>query len=516
MNAPVVVTMGDAAGTQLIYRIRNANTNPDTGDSITKVEFNLNAPYTWSNTTAAPAGWQRTTLSATQIIFTAVSPTKIATGSSQDFTLILGTIPSGAQDSTDLLRSVKSTYDDAKSDIMNNPASSAWKRKSLQVNSFTAVDSVTGLQASSPGRQLTVTLVVTNRSTLNWTGIVSVPQPPNTVIAWTSGSTTITTGSSPSLNLISGQTGTLTWTYTIGSNCGVVTPPVGSAYFSITNLKDSSNAVTSKPVTSNTVAIGCFTGVIALSSTSISSGTNVTVTMTLRNGFAQSITAVGAMLATGGTATSTFVSGSGPNYSSTTIAAGATITATWVYTITGSAAQTYFFTGSVSGTLQTVPTKAVNAVVNASAVGSIISPLTITATTSATADRYKTVSVGWDFTNTQPNPVKTVEITFPAGWVFGDGSCLINNAGTEVDDWTVGVAGSIVTFTAGTNMIPGDTGKFIIIFSDIPAVQSGYIFPVKVTESAPGNPSTTINTTVNVGAAGAGITSPGLWKEIIQ
>ena len=513
---PVSVTMGDAAGNQLTYRVRNANTGKDAGDSITTVEFQLNSPYTWSTPITAPTGWSAA-LSADRrtVTFTVTSntiPPKIATNSTQDFILVLGAIPAGAQDSTDMLRSVKATYDDNKTWTMNNPASSAWTRKSLLINSFTAVDTLTGLQASSPGGSLTVTLTVTNRSTTNWTGIISVPQPPNAVIAWNSGTTTITTGSNPMLSLNAGQTGTLVWTFTIGSNCGGGNPPTGSVYFSITNLKNATNAVTSKSAISNTVAIGCFTGVIALSSYSISSGTNVTVTMTLRNGFGNSITGVAAALVPGGTTTKALVSG--PTYTSTTIPAGVAMTWTWVYTITGAATDTYSFTGTATGI---VSGKAVSATVNPSLIGSIISPLTVSVSTSATADQYKTVSVAWDFTNTQPNPIKKVEITLPsADWIFGNGSSLTNYLGTEYDDWTVSISGPVVTFAPGVNNIGiGNTGNFVIIFSDIPASQADYTFPVTLTEAATGDPITSVTTTVNVGAAGTAITTPGIWKDVV-
>ncbi len=518
VNAPVVVTMGDPAGTVLTYQIKNTNTGGDVGDSINQMEFNLNAPYAWSNTTTAPAGWSITRPTTTKIIFAVTAntiPPKIAPGSTQNFSLVLAAIPSGAQDSTALLRSAIATYDDTKSKILNNPASSSWTRKSLSIDSFTAVDSVTGQTASSPGRTLTVTLTVTNRSTSNWTGIVSNPQPPTTTIVWNTGSTTITTGSSPSINLNAGQTGTLTWTYTIGSSCTVANPPSGTVFFTVNNVRNSTSVATSKPGPFNTavVNVGCFSAAISLGSSCAVSGENVTVTMTLTNRYGNNITGAVATLTPSGTATKTYVSG--PTPASVTVSSGGgTATISWVYTITGSPGQTYLFTGSATGTLQSTPTKSVSTPTATSATGMIQIPVTLPTITGFTTDRNQNVTVDFSFSNTLcANAIKKVDITLPAGWVYQDSSVVIDNSGSTFDDWTSTISGSVVSFTAGTNLSVSGQGDFVITFTQIPSTQGNSIFPMVLTEAAAGNPTVSTSATVAVGAPGPGLSNPKMFRE---
>lgn len=512
VNAPVVVTMGDPAGTVLTYRITNTNTGGDAAKNITTVEFNVAAPYSWAAGIAAPTGWQITVQTATRVTFTVTAgtvPPKIARNASQDFTLVLGAIPSAAQDTTSALSSVKATYDGGgQTKTYNNPASSAWTRKSLAITSFTALDATTGLQSSFPGGQLTVTLTVVNRSSSNWTGIVSVPQPPSTVI---SGNPTVATVSSPSINLNAGQTGSLVWTYTIGGSCGVANPPAGSVSFSVTNARNSTNATTSKSAASNAVEIGCYTGSLGMSATCLSSGTDVTVAMTLKNGYASDISNVAASVVPGGTATKTYKSG--PQYSSTTIVSGGTATATWVYTITGTAGQTFSFTGTATGKLP--PNKTVNASVSPSAAGAIVAVPAIGVSPAALpSDKGKSAALTWSFTNTLCNPVKRVAVTVPAGWTYLDGSGLITNSGTVYDDWSDSLAGSTVTFNAGTNMSAAVGAGVFTVFVNAPSAQAAYAFPVTLTEAAAGDPVTSLTTTVSIsGATGSGMTRPGLWGE---
>ncbi len=517
VNAPVVVTMGDPAGTVLTYQIKNTNTGLDVVDNINKMEFNLNAPYTWSASTTAPAGWSVTRPTTTKLVFT-TSTSMIATGSTQSFSLVLGIIPQGTQDSTDLLRSVIATYDDTRQKILNNQASTSWTRKSLAINSFTAVDSVTGQAASSPGVTLTVTLSVTNRSTSNWTGIVSVPQPPTANITWTTGSTTITTTNNPSINLNSGQTGTLVWTYTIGSSCSVGTPPAGTVYFSVTNVRDSTNSATSKSAVSNTVNIGCFSAAITLSNNCAASGGTVTVTMTLTNRYANNITGATPTLTPGGTATKTL--SSGPTPASVSVSAnGGTATITWVYTITGTSGQTYLFTGSATGTLQSTPTETVSTPIATSLTTGTVSGaspgVTISTSTGSalTTDRNQSATLIFDIPNSLcSDAISGVAITLPsAAWVPQDSSSVINNAGFTYDNWTSTISGSVVSFTAaGTNLAIAGTGDFAITFSLIPSAAT-YTFPIVLTLAAGGTVST--SATVTVGAPGLGLSSPGLFKE---
>jgi hypothetical protein len=528
VNAPVAVTMGDPAGSVLTYQIKNTNTGGDSGNSINQMEFNLNAPYTWSNTTTAPAGWSITTRTTTKIIFTVTAnttPPKIATGSTQNFSLILGAIPSGAQDSTDLLRSAIATYDDTRTKILNNPASSSWTRKSLSIDSFTAVDSVTGQTASSPGRTLTVTLTVTNRSTTSpWSGIVAVCSPASPCPGVTQSGISVSTGSSPSTSINAGLSGTLVWSYTIASSCGVANPPSGTVFFTVNNVRNSTSVATSKngPYTTATVNVGCFSAVIAFGSGSSCavSGETVDVKMTLTNQFGNNITGATATLTPAAPpATKTYVSG--PTPASVSVSSGGgTATIDWFYTITGTPGQTYIFTGSATGTLQSSPTKSVSTPTATSATGKIQTAITLPQITGFTTDRNQNVTVGFSFSNTLcANAIKKVAIILPAGWSYLDSSALITNAGSTFDDWTSALSGSTVTFTYGTSMTYNNlgSGDFVITFTQIPSTAATYTFPMVLTQDVAGDPTVSVSPdpTVKVDppGAGAGLVNPKLFKE---
>lgn len=517
VNTPVVVTMGDPAGTSLTYRIKNTNTGGDLGKSINKMEFDLNAPYQWSATTVAPAGWSITTLTSTKIVFTVTAdtiPPKIATGSTQDFTLILAAIPSGAQDSTDNLKSVKATYDDGKPPINGSTAFTSWTRKSLSIDSFTAVDNATGLSASTPGSTLTVTLTVTNRSTSNWTGIVSNPQPPTATIAL-SPTTTVTTSSNPSINLNAGQTGPLVWTYTIGSSCTVSNPPSGTVSFSVTNVQNSTNVATSKSSTSNTVDIGCFNAAFEPFNTCATSGDTMTVRADLTNKFGNDITSATPTLTTGGTATMTRVSG--PTPASTTVGKnGGIATVTWSYTITGNPGNTYFFTVSATGTLQSTPAKPVTTPVATSSAGSIFVPPSLQQATPITTDRFQMVTVLFTLTNSFcSNTIEKVGIGLPSNaWAYQDSSALINNSGAIIEDWTSTISGSTVSFTDGTPMGANGlgSGNFSIAFTQIPSAQGTYNFSTTITKNDGTILSGSVIVTVG-GTPGPNLSNPKLFKE---
>jgi hypothetical protein len=533
-NTAVALTMGDPmAGTILSYDIVN------TGTSGNLYQMIFTVPVGYVLTTAvlpgdAPTGWTTATLSNGNRTITFSTNRRGAytiprNSTPRTFKLRLGTanVPTLALDTQVTLATVQARYTDRTYQTYNNPGNSAWWDRSLALLGFTAVDSLTGLQSSSPGRSLTVTLQVANRSLTQRT-ITAVPQPPTAAIVWASGNTTITTVSNPNVTLPAGQTGTLVWVYAIGSNCGVATPPTGSVSFGITSITGGASASSktypvATPYSSNIVAIGCFTGTIGLAPSCLASGTNLTITMTLTNGYASNITGVTAAIVLGGTATKTWISG--PTYSNTTITAGANITVRWVYRITGTAGQTFSFNaGVVQGNLVgPPPTPGLSASVTPSPVGSIITPPVITpAPATIPSDKNQMIAITWSFTDTLCNPVNQVAITVPAGgWQVStaldgspDASALITDA---FDDWNVNQAGSTITFAAGTIMAttPGN-GKFTIIFSTVPSAQGNYIFPVAVTEAGTGN-VTNVNTTVLIDVpAGSGIQPAGLWGEQIN
>ncbi len=528
----VILTMGNAvAGTTLSYDIKNLGT----GGSVYKIAFTVPSGYTLDAAQAgdAPLNWNTATLSngnRTMTFATAQNGgSTIPRNTTRTFILRLSSaaVPALNQDGTVALSSVVATYNNNRTATLNNPAGTTWSVRSLAIINITAVDSVTGLQSTTPGGSITVMLTVMNRSTGNWTGIISIPQPPTVAVVWNTGSTTVTTLSNPSITLNAGQTGNLVWTYAVGSACGGAGSPSGSVTFSVTGVRNSTNVATSvaAAVTSNSVAIGCFTGTISLNPTCLASGTNTTVTMTLNNGFAYNITGVTAPADPGfsGTATRTLVAPY-PTYTSTNIASGGTATVTWVFTITGAVppSKTYSFTGgAVNGTLQSAPVKAVTASITPSLIGTIVTPpIFPTPIATIPSDKNKMVDISWTFTNTLCNPVNQVAITVPAaGWTYLDGSAVITNAAVSYyDDWNVAMAGTVVTFTAGTSIIVGGSGTFTLFFSQTPTttVPPSYVFPVVITDSVLG-PQASIDTNVNIGpAGGAGMLPAGLWGEQVR
>ena len=529
----VILTMGNVvAGTTLSYDI----TNLGTGGSVYRVAFTVPTGYTLAPAQAgdAPANWNSAALSNGNRTMTFATTqnggSTIARNATKTFILRLSSaaVPALNQDGTVTLSSVVATYNNNRTAILNNPAASTWSVRSLAINSITAVDSVTGQQSTTPGGSITVTLSVTNRSTGNWTGIISIPQPPTVAVVWNIGGTTITPGPNPSITLNAGQTGNLVWTYAVGSACGGAGSSSGSVTFSVTGVRNNTNVATSvtAAVASNSVAIGCFTGTIALNPACLASGTNTTVAMTLQDGFLYQITGVTAPANPGfaGTAARTWVSG--PTYiPGTTINAAGMITVTWVFTITGAAGQTFQFTGgTVTGTLQTAPTKPVTASITPSPVGTIVTPPTFPIPIATIAsDKNKMVDVSWSFNSNLCNTVNQVAITVPAGWTYLDGSALITdtNTGIAYDDWNVATAGAVVTFTAGTSIpnspLPGN-GTFTLFFSQTPIVlvPTSYWFPVVVSDSVLG-PLAPVNTRVDINpAGGSGLSPAGLWGEQVR
>jgi hypothetical protein len=532
----VVLTMGNAiAGTMLSYDV----TNRGTGGNLYQIDFTVPSGYTLAAATLpgdAPAGWTTAVLSNGNRTMTFATTqngaSTIPRNAMQTFILRLNSVavPALIQDGTVALATVKATYDNGKAATLSNAASSSWSVKSLAVVGFTAIDSVTGQQATVPGGTLTVTLTLANRSTGNWTGIISVPQPPAVAAVWSTGNAAVTTISSPAISLNAGQTGNLVWIFAVGGACGGANSPSGSVTFSVTSARNGTNTATavSATATSNSVAIGCFTGNIGPSQTCVTSGANITITMNLTNQFNNNIAGITAPADPGGSGTAARTRVSGPTFPGGTTAAPPPpsppppLSVTWVYTITGAPGQTFLFSGgTVTGTLQAAPPKTVTASITPSPAGNIVSQPTVTPSPATIpSDKNRMVDISWSFDNKLCNPVSQVAIAVPAGWMYLDGSALITNNGAAYDDWSVNTAGSVVTFTGGTSIVSPVTGvgngTFTLFFSQTPNAQANYAFPVVITDSVMG-PLPAVNTTVAVGAAaGSGMAPAGLWGEEIK
>jgi hypothetical protein len=454
-------------------------------------------------------------------------------GNTQIFILRLrsNSVPSLTQDGNVTPLSVKATWVNGHAATTYSTgnarlANSAWSVKSLAIVSLTAVDLVTGLPSTQPGRTLVVTLRVSNNSTGTANSVNMSIARPTAALVVTIGPLTGAWGANPAAFTINpGTTHDFTWNYTLSGSCAPA--KAGSVTFTYTNV-----SVTSTPAgfssqtvsnSSGSVPIGCFTGSIGLSTTCLSSGANVTITMTLNNGYGNDITGVTAAIVTGGTAsTKTLVAGPTYNPASRTIVAGGAGTVTWIYTITGLPPQTFFFNaGLVSGTLLPGPTT-VNANVANSPGGAIVTPPTIAVSPpTIPSDKNLMVDVTWSFTNSLCNAANQVAITIPAGWVVSTtGGTLDASAWVmdTFDDWTANPVGTTVTFTAGTPVpgLNGGSADFTIFFTQVPVTLPTYTFPVVVTDSVTG-PVPAFNTTVAIGAAaGSGINPAGLWGEQVR
>lgn len=518
------VTMGDLSGADMLgYTIKNTS---GAGTSLTTVQFVLNGGgtgYSWSNTTAAPVGWTVSFPNAQTARFTANGAGYyIASGSSQNFLLVLGAITSNTRDTTDNLNNVQAWNTTGGNKKNNNPAGCSWTRRSLSINSFSVIPTNVSPGGGVNGT-FTVVIVLANHSTSNGVTIVSNPQPPTQT--WITGGVPLTVSANPSVTLNAGQSGTLTWTITTDGtgykDCTKASPSTGSVYFtaSLTNTAGAggANRATSKSATTfNTpVTIGCFTGSLSIP-TCISSGQTVTVSMQLSNGYSGDLTNINAFVQPGGTAATTYKTG--PSQAQGWILSkGTTSTDIWTYQVIGGGSKLFFSSLNTTGVLSGAT---ITAVVLPSSIVTLASTPTITVNTNQYSDKYLNVNVGLTFLNSLCNNINQVAITFPATWTYQDSSALITNGSTDYDDWGTGLAGTTVTFTAGTSMNPSSdpinpgSGDFEIFFSNIPAQQATPNFTVTVTDTT--GAALSSFPTVTVGPAGANITPAKLWKEEVR
>ncbi|MBI4688982.1 MAG: hypothetical protein HY754_01715 [Nitrospirae bacterium] len=294
--------------------------------------------------------------------------------------------------------------------------------------------------------------------------------------------------------LTSGESSTITWTFSADAT--------GTVYFT-SSAQNAGATATSKSVSSNIVVIGDFTATVSVTPLNVISGQTVTVKMTVKNNGTSSLTSITPTLTPGGTATKTLSSGPSPGSPYGPLGSGESVTFEWIYTITGSVNQTYFFSGYATSSGPTTNT-------STSETGSISQySVTVTPTTIATGTTSNTTFT-WTVYNRGGATVKQIQISIPSpltsncastkGWGY------VSN--TPPANWTATTTGtpvSSVTFTANnpvdTYGIPiGGSKDFKITFNCVPQVTSdtAYNFPVLITDK--NNNQTTINTTITVTA----------------
>jgi hypothetical protein len=294
--------------------------------------------------------------------------------------------------------------------------------------------------------------------------------------------------------LTSGESSTITWSFRADAT--------GTVYFT-SSARNSGGTATSKTANSNVVVIGNFTADVSVTPLNVISGQTVTVKMTVKNNSTSTLTNITPTLTPLGTATKTLFSGPTPSSPYASLGSGESVTFEWIYTITGSVGQTYYFSGyataSGGNTTNTSTSEA----------GSI-SQYSVTVTPSTVATGTTNVTFTWTVYNRGGATVKQVNISISLprtsdcsatkGWGY-----LSNTPPANWTATTTGTPVSSVTFTANnpvdTYGIPvGGSKDFKITFNCVPQVDSDtdYNFPVLITDK--NNVQTTVNTTITVTA----------------
>ena len=183
-----------------------------------------------------------------------------------------------------------------------------------------------------PGGDVTVTMTVSNLSTVELADISALLRPAGT------GSVSGLTGPTPAtLALAPGASGSLTWTARAAS--------AGTVSFGGQAV---SGSVTSSSVQSDTLFVGDLDISLSVSPEQVVSGENVQVQMTVRNrGPVRLVDVIPSSLTLEGTATASAPAGPSPA-SQAALEPGESTTFTWAATLSGRGGDTYAFSGWVS------------------------------------------------------------------------------------------------------------------------------------------------------------------------
>jgi hypothetical protein len=526
-TSPVAPVQFDMGTTQTVtYSITNTSNGGNAGERIYEMRFRLPGTGTvFSSSTAAPAGWTRSSFSTTSVTFRANDwTTSMPSGSSLSFSLVM-VLRTASADANETLQDARASYTldtnfsngvtRSGRSTLNNPGS--WALKSLQVTSFQTVDIATGLPVSTilAGQGFRLVMTVRNISNATQSSIISSPNPPTAVKTGTVTQVVTSTVYSPNpLTLAPGASGTITFTYTtVASNNGTIT---FTAY-----ARNGGNTATSRTATSNllTVSGGSFIANVTVS-TAFSPpcayvGQTFTVSMDLTNSYSYGITGITPTLSptVGGIVTLT----AGPTPVTQSIGASSTGTFQWTYQITGgNDGDTLQFTGSATGTAsapgsgtKTTPV-ATSSLVKRGGFSPTVDPLDTNADSTNADVTFNIIHKGCGVTK-----VQSVSIAIPGGWAYsGDGYALTD------ETWNPPTGAGPVVFSAPTlaNQITlGGTGNFSLIL-DTPTTTGSYTFTLVITDdlgasvTQPTTNSITINP-FNSGTPSLNSTIPGTWRE---
>ncbi len=525
LPASAVFTMGDTA--PVTFRIANTNGGGNNGERIYKVKFDADGATTFSASTAAPAGWTRIAYSATSVTFQANSwADAIAVGSPEDFQVqLLGSSNNNANNEdlnkATVYYSAVYPFSEVANKNQKNKGGWAWRAlvTSLQITDLTGAPIAT-LAAGSSFR---LVMTVQNRSKATQNGIVSNPTPPSPFKTGTVTQGLTSTVYSPNpLNL--GTIGTGTDTGTITFTYSTAVSDNGTIYFTAFVQNGAGNA-TSKTVPSPilTVTTNRFIANISVNPICAYNGQNITVAMSLTNGFGNDIVSVTPTLNPSVGApvvcppNPTPAAPNGPVLANNA----GTYTFQWVCLVTGGTiGQTFTFSGSATGTQQppgvvrtTPPT-----ISPTSSVGGyvpVITPFPVQPNASSA-----NVELMWTITNQGCANVNSVSISIPVEWTLsaGDNYSLVNDS--LENTWNVAGTNPVV-FTAPSlaeQLLTVQPGEFCLVFSSTPTAPMTSTFNIDVTDA--NGITATLPTTITVnpydaGPGGGNYTGTGEWQEVV-
>lgn len=524
-TSPTPPGVFDMGSTQtLTFSVGNANTGTNAAERMYAVRFRINNGSTFVATTAAPAGWTRTSFSTTVVIFTANDWTlAIQTGSSVSFSLNILMRTTTADDTSETLRDGRGSFTTdtvfaggiSLAGTQTDSAIGSWQMKSLQITSFQTTDVFNNpVSTIIAGQGFKLVMQVKNVSSATQSTIVSQTNPPAATKTGTVTQGLTSTVNSPNpLTLAAGASGTITFTYTTLATDG------GTISFTAF-ARNSTSTATSRTATSNilTVSAGQFIANTTTSKTCIYIGQTFTIGMDLQNTNLYAINNAAPTLSPSAAGVVTPVSG--PTPLTVSIGASATLTNAfqWTYQVTGgTVGQIFTMNGSASGTAQPpgsgTKTTPVDPTSNITRAG--FSPTPSPAQVNADSTNQE---VTWTVTNAGCAAAQSVSIDIAGGWTFlGDSYSLVNSTD---ESWTVSGTGPVVfSAPAPANRLQiGQSATFSLVFRT-PSSATTSNFPLTITDAtgAAASPSTSI--TVNAFGSGTpspNETNPSVWTEVFQ
>ncbi|HEX3096708.1 MAG TPA: hypothetical protein VHQ02_03260 [Usitatibacter sp.] len=520
LQSPATGTEFDMRSTQSVsFQVTSTASGANVGERIYLVRFRISSGSVFSGGTAAPAGWNRTAFTTTSVTFQATSwANAIPSGGSAAFAISI-IMRSSTQDVSETLRDIRSSFTTTTTgppftslgtSTVSNPG--GWTLRSYGVT-FQLTDlSGNPITALAAGTSFRLVMTVTNLTTVTQNGITASPNPPTAVKTGTvTQGLTGTTGSP--LNLVSNASGSITFTYSTAA------ADSGTIFF--TAIARNSGSITSRLATSSTLSIGRFTAAVASSLACQYAGSNITVTLSLTDGFPYSILNVTPVLAPLAGAPVTYVSGPSPAAPIASVPVSPPATnVTWTYLVNATGtANPFTFSGSASGTGNTVGSPAVatptatSANVKRGDFGASLNPTVVNAGSS-------NVEVTVSITNNGCAAVTSVAITPPAGWTgSADSYSLVDIVGSSIETWTAAGVGP-VTFTApnlAAQMPLGFGGDFAVVFAATPAAAGAGNFTVRVTDANGLFTDIPLPITVNAFKSGTlNDAASRVWREIFQ